>query len=181
MVRQDGFPGVLVRAAEGLVRRRLDADRKNLAAWDASAGVRQDALADECRALRRLDADAEKSVDQELACQAPDALPSDELADPVAVQWLAAALQLVLAVPDKPGVVLSAAQSCAVQESADELAEQVLVVELELVRWATELVPTVQSSLAELACAPSEVVPVWLTLRMAVLRSVRLEPPVALA
>jgi hypothetical protein len=86
-----------------------------------------------------------------------------------------------LAVPDKPGVVLSAAQSCAVQESADELAEPVLVVELELARQATELVLAAQSSLAELACAPPEGLLVWLTLKMAARRSVQLGPPVALA
>lgn len=76
MALQDGCRDESVRAAEVRGRHRLGAGQMNLAAWDASAAVRRDALADECRGLRRLDADAEKSVDRELACLAPDALAS---------------------------------------------------------------------------------------------------------
>ena len=62
----------MVRAAADLGRRRLGGDRMNLAAWDALAAVRRDALADECRELQLLGADAEKLVDPELACPEPD-------------------------------------------------------------------------------------------------------------
>ncbi len=76
MVLQGGCRDGLVLAAEVQGRRRLGVDRMNLAAWDALAAVRRDALADECRALLLLAADAEKSVDRELACRAPDDLTS---------------------------------------------------------------------------------------------------------
>jgi hypothetical protein len=75
---QDGCRDVLVRAAEDLGRRRLDVARMNLAAWDASAAVRRDALADGCRALRRLGAGAEKLVVREQVCLAPDGWTSVE-------------------------------------------------------------------------------------------------------
>jgi hypothetical protein len=57
----------------------------NLAAWDASAAVRRDALADGCQELPLLGGDAEKSVVRELACLVPDVLTSAESADPAAV------------------------------------------------------------------------------------------------
>jgi hypothetical protein len=57
----------------------------NLAAWDALAAVRRDALADECRELQLLGADAEKLVDPELACPEPDGWTSAEWAAPAEV------------------------------------------------------------------------------------------------
>jgi hypothetical protein len=75
----------LLLAAEDLGQRRLVVDRMNLAAWDASAAVRRDASADECRELPRLGADAGKWAGLELACLAPDDSTWDVLADPAAV------------------------------------------------------------------------------------------------
>jgi hypothetical protein len=91
----------------------------NLAAWDASAAVRRDALADECQALQLPGADAEKLVDPGRACLEPDVLTSDELVDPAAGRSLSAELRRVLAALDKPAVVQSAARSCAAQAAAD--------------------------------------------------------------
>jgi ferric-dicitrate binding protein FerR (iron transport regulator) len=122
MVRQDGFLDVLARAAEVLDRRQSDADRKNLAAWDASDAVHRDASADGYLALQLLGADAEKLAGRELACLAPDGSTSAVLADLAAVPLLLAALQLVLEELDKPDVGRFAAQSCAVQAAADERA-----------------------------------------------------------
>jgi hypothetical protein len=119
---QGGFPDVLVRAAEDLGRRRLDADRMNLAAWDASAAVRRDALADGCLALLLQGADAEKLAVLELACLALGGSTSVELADPAAVPLLLAALPLVSAELYKQVAGRSAAQSCAVPAFADETA-----------------------------------------------------------
>jgi hypothetical protein len=76
--RRGGCRDGLVRAAEDPGRRQSGVDRMNLAAWDALAAVRRDALADECRELQLLGADAEKSVDPELACQEPDGWTSVE-------------------------------------------------------------------------------------------------------
>jgi hypothetical protein len=77
-------------------------------------------------------------------------------------------LQLALAEPDKPGVGLSAAQSCAAQGFADEPAELPQVVELVLGRSATELVLAAQNSLAEPACALPVELLAKLMLKMAV-------------
>ena len=74
----DGCRDGLVRAAEDPGRRRSGVDRMNLAALDALAAVRRDALADECRELQLLGADAEKLVDPELACLEPDGSTSVE-------------------------------------------------------------------------------------------------------
>lgn len=119
MALQDGCRDESVRAAEVRGRHRLGAGQMNLAAWDASAAVRRDALADECQALQLPGADAEKLVDPGQACLEPDVLTSDELVDPAAGRSLSAELPLVLAVPDKPGAVQSAARSCAEQAAAD--------------------------------------------------------------
>jgi len=59
----------------------------NLAAWDALAAVRRDALADDCQALPRLVGDAGKSVGLELACPAQDDSTWDVSAGPVAVLY----------------------------------------------------------------------------------------------
>jgi hypothetical protein len=69
---QGGSPDVLVRAVEDLGQRRLGVDRMSLAAWDASVGVRRGALADGCRELLLLGADAEKWAVLELAYPEPD-------------------------------------------------------------------------------------------------------------
>ena len=119
MALQDGFLDGLVPVAEDLGRRRSDADRMNLAAWDASAGVRRDALADECRGLRLPVAVAGKSVVPELVCLGPDAQISAVSADRAAVPLLLAVLPLALAEPDKPAADPSAAQSCAALAVAD--------------------------------------------------------------
>ena len=131
---QGGCRGALARAAEDLARRRLDVDRKNLAAWDAWAAVRRDALADGCPELPQLGADAEKLVAPELACLGPDALTLDVSADPAAVPLLLGeAPQLALVELDKPGAGPSAARSCAVPEVVGERAG--------LVKPIAELVP----------------------------------------
>jgi hypothetical protein len=74
----DGCPDGLVPAAEDLGRRRLGVDRMNLVAWDASVAVRRGALADGCRELLLLGADAEKLAVLELVCLAPDGSTSVE-------------------------------------------------------------------------------------------------------
>ena len=71
-VHPDGYPDALAPAAEDLGRRRLGVDRMNLAAWDASVAVRRGALADGCRELLLLGADAEKWAVLELAYPEPD-------------------------------------------------------------------------------------------------------------
>ena len=76
-VHPDDCPDGLVLEAEVLDRRQSDADRKNLAAWDASDAVHRDASADAYRELRQLGADAEKLVVLEPACLRPDARTAD--------------------------------------------------------------------------------------------------------
>jgi hypothetical protein len=71
---QDGCRDGLVRAAEDLAQHRLGVARMNLAAWDAWAGVRLDALAHECLELPPLGADAEKLVGPEQVCPEPAGL-----------------------------------------------------------------------------------------------------------
>lgn len=67
-----GYRDGLDRAAEDRGRRRSGVDRMNLAALDASAAVRRDALADGCLELPLPVAVAEKLVGRELACPGPD-------------------------------------------------------------------------------------------------------------
>ncbi|HEX3106597.1 MAG TPA: hypothetical protein VHQ22_19325 [Terriglobales bacterium] len=122
-VHRDGCLDALVRAAEDLGQRRLGVVRMSLAAWDASAAVRRDALADECLVLQLRAGGAEKLAVRELACLALDGSTWVELADPAAVPLLLAARPLVLPELDKPGVGRSAAQSCAVPAFEGEPAE----------------------------------------------------------
>ena len=76
-VHPDDCPDGLALEAEAPDRRQSDADRKNLAAWDALGAVHRDALADAYRELLLLGADAEKLVVLEPACLRPDARTSD--------------------------------------------------------------------------------------------------------
>jgi hypothetical protein len=126
-----GFPDVSVRAAEDLGRRRSDADRMNLAAWDAWGAVRRDALADGYLELPLLGADAEKLAVLELACRELDGWTSVEWVVPAEVPLLWAAVQRALAALDTRVVAQSAAQSCVARVVAAGLAALVL--------WAAEL------------------------------------------
>ena len=76
-VHRDDCPDGLVLEAEVLDRRQSDADRKNLAAWDASDAVHRAASADAYREPLLLGADAEKLVVLEPAYLRPDARTSD--------------------------------------------------------------------------------------------------------
>ena len=118
-----GCLDVLARAAEGLARRRLGVAQMNLAAWDASVAVLQDASADGNPALRLLAAVAGKLAVPEQAGPEPDGWTSVEWVVLAAVPLLLAALPLVSAELGKPAAVPSAAQSCAVPEFADEPAK----------------------------------------------------------
>ena len=144
----------MVLAAEGLGRRRLGVDRMNLAAWDASAAVRRDASADECRELLRLAADAGKWVGRELACLAPDDLTWDVSADPAAGLWLLAEPP-AWAELDKPVAAQSAAQSCAAQVAGEwasrgaELARQRWRLDFVLLERAAQCWPLALKVLAE--------------------------------
>jgi hypothetical protein len=120
-----GCLDVLALAAEGLARRRLGVDRMNLAAWDASVAVRQDASADGNPALPLLGVGVEKLVVPEQAAREPDGWTSVEWVVLAAVPLLLAALPLVSAELGKPAAVPSAAQSCAAPEFADEPAKSV--------------------------------------------------------
>lgn len=120
---QGGCPDVLALEVEALGRRQLGADRMNPASWDASADVRRDAWADECRELPRLGVDAGKLVVRELACLAPDARTLGGLADPVAVPWPLAGLPLVSAAQGRPDAGPSAARSFVVLVAVVEPAE----------------------------------------------------------
>jgi hypothetical protein len=74
----DDCPDGLALEAEVLDRRQSDADRKNLAASDASDAVHRDALADAYPELPLLGADAEKLVGPEQVCPEPDGWTSVE-------------------------------------------------------------------------------------------------------